>query len=166
MPDALTREALIAAATELHDAEGCSCDRKYLMSCHRMANAILRSGPAATTAATMPDATAPEALAAEWDAEATALLGELPMSGADSRAAGHANGLLVAAREARERLAPAWDALTSERNAARDGRDIALAEVARLRGLVAEILDWWWVPGSDMDGKVAEWREQAGLGAS
>lgn len=40
------RERLIAAATELHDREGCSCDRKYLMSCPNMANAILRSGPA------------------------------------------------------------------------------------------------------------------------
>lgn len=47
MPDALTREELIAAATVLHDEECRSCDRKYRMSCPNMANAILRSGPAA-----------------------------------------------------------------------------------------------------------------------
>lgn len=47
MSAAMTREQLIAAATELHDREGCSCDRKYLMSCPRMASAVLRSGPAA-----------------------------------------------------------------------------------------------------------------------
>lgn len=47
MTAAVTREELIAAATVLHDQEGCSCDRKYLMSCPQMANAILRSGPAA-----------------------------------------------------------------------------------------------------------------------
>ena len=46
MSAAVTREELIAAATALHDKEGCSCDRKYLMSCPNMANAILRSGPA------------------------------------------------------------------------------------------------------------------------
>jgi hypothetical protein len=56
MSAAMTREALIAAATVLHDEEGCSCDRKYLMSCHRMANAILRSGPAATASEAAPEA--------------------------------------------------------------------------------------------------------------
>lgn len=48
MTGAPTREALIAAATVLHDEECRSCDRKYRMSCPNMANAILRSGPAAT----------------------------------------------------------------------------------------------------------------------
>jgi hypothetical protein len=43
----MTRDELIAAATELHDLEGCSCDRKYLMCCPNLVNAILRSGPAA-----------------------------------------------------------------------------------------------------------------------
>lgn len=51
MADALTREELIAAATVLHDREGCSCDRKYLMSCPNMASAILRSGPVARAVA-------------------------------------------------------------------------------------------------------------------
>jgi hypothetical protein len=49
MGDAVTREELIAAAAELHDQEGCSCDRKYLMSCPRMASAILRAGSALRT---------------------------------------------------------------------------------------------------------------------
>ena len=47
MPD-LTREQRIAAATELHDREGCTCDRRYLMSCPRMAAAILRAPKEAT----------------------------------------------------------------------------------------------------------------------
>jgi len=46
----MTRDELIAAATELHDQEGCSCDRRYLMSCPNMANAILRAGAAAKAA--------------------------------------------------------------------------------------------------------------------
>ncbi len=48
----MTRDELIAAATELHDQEGCSCDRKYLMCCPKLANAILRSGAAARAANT------------------------------------------------------------------------------------------------------------------
>lgn len=39
-----TREELIEVATGLHDEGGCSCDRRYLMSCPNMANAILRAG--------------------------------------------------------------------------------------------------------------------------
>jgi hypothetical protein len=49
MSAALTREELIAAATELHDRECQSCDRKYRMSCPNMASAILRSGQVART---------------------------------------------------------------------------------------------------------------------
>lgn len=44
----MTRQELINKATELHDADGCSCDRRYLMSCPRMANAILQAGKGAT----------------------------------------------------------------------------------------------------------------------
>ncbi len=51
MPDALTREELIAAATVLHDEECRSCDRKYRMSCPNMARAILRAGPVARAVA-------------------------------------------------------------------------------------------------------------------
>lgn len=36
----LTREQIIAAATKIHDDGGCQCDRKYLMSCPRMASAV------------------------------------------------------------------------------------------------------------------------------
>lgn len=43
-PDGGTREQILAAATEIHDREGCRCDRKYLMSCSRLAAAILRCG--------------------------------------------------------------------------------------------------------------------------
>lgn len=39
-----TREELIAVATHLHDDTGCQCDPKYLMSCQRMAAAILQAG--------------------------------------------------------------------------------------------------------------------------
>jgi len=35
-----TREAIIAVATAVHDQE-CGCDPRYLMSCPRMAAAIL-----------------------------------------------------------------------------------------------------------------------------
>jgi hypothetical protein len=35
---------LITLATEIHNREGCNCDHRYLMSCTRMANAILRAG--------------------------------------------------------------------------------------------------------------------------
>lgn len=38
----MTREELIAAATKVHDREGCGCEPKYLMSCPRLVNAILR----------------------------------------------------------------------------------------------------------------------------
>lgn len=38
-----SREEIIAAATRIHDDEGCNCDRKYLMSCTRLAAAILRT---------------------------------------------------------------------------------------------------------------------------
>jgi hypothetical protein len=68
-----------------------------------------------TSCPARPEAATPvEALASGFDTEATALLGELPMSGADSHPAGRANGLLDAAREVRERLVPAWAALTAE----------------------------------------------------
>ena len=40
-PGAPTREERIAAAKVRHDATGCGCDPKYLMSCPRMAQAIL-----------------------------------------------------------------------------------------------------------------------------
>lgn len=39
----MTRGEIIAAAIEIHDREGCGCDRKYLMSCSRMVAAILRA---------------------------------------------------------------------------------------------------------------------------
>jgi hypothetical protein len=39
-----TRDELVAAATEIHDREGCACDRRYLMSCTRLAAAVLRAG--------------------------------------------------------------------------------------------------------------------------
>lgn len=42
----VTRDELIAAATELHDQECRSCDRKYRMSCPNMANAVTRAGEA------------------------------------------------------------------------------------------------------------------------
>lgn len=37
----LRRERIIAAATVIHDEQGCGCDRRYLMSCPRLAAAIL-----------------------------------------------------------------------------------------------------------------------------
>jgi hypothetical protein len=39
-----SREELIRKATEIHDQKGCHCDRKYLMSCPNLANAILQLG--------------------------------------------------------------------------------------------------------------------------
>jgi hypothetical protein len=39
--DILSRAELIAAATRIHDDQGCGCDPRYLMSCRRLANAIL-----------------------------------------------------------------------------------------------------------------------------
>lgn len=39
-----TREELIAEATRIHDEQGCGCDPKYLMSCPRLAQAILSLG--------------------------------------------------------------------------------------------------------------------------
>lgn len=42
--DKLTRQELIEVAASLHDEAGCSCDRRYLMSCPNMANAILQAG--------------------------------------------------------------------------------------------------------------------------
>lgn len=39
-----TREEILAAAKIEHDAAGCGCDPKYLMSCGRMAQAILAQG--------------------------------------------------------------------------------------------------------------------------
>jgi hypothetical protein len=42
--DKPTREELIEVATGLHDVTGCSCDRRYLMSCPNMANAVLQAG--------------------------------------------------------------------------------------------------------------------------
>jgi hypothetical protein len=36
-------DAIIAAATQIHDAQ-CRCDPRYLMSCTKMAAAILRVG--------------------------------------------------------------------------------------------------------------------------
>lgn len=85
----------------------------------------------APPAAPAPEAATPvEALGAGWEAEAAEALRDLPMSGADSRAAGHANGLLVAAREVRERLAPQWAALAAERDELRaliDAHQPALA---------------------------------------
>jgi len=44
----LTREELMAEATKIHDDGGCRCDPKYLMSCARMAMAILEAGKAET----------------------------------------------------------------------------------------------------------------------
>lgn len=44
MSTVTTREELIEVAAGLHDEGGCSCDRRYLMSCPNMANAILRAG--------------------------------------------------------------------------------------------------------------------------
>ncbi len=38
----MEREKLIAAATKIHDRKGCSCDRRYIMSCPRMAAAVLK----------------------------------------------------------------------------------------------------------------------------
>lgn len=38
-----TREQIIAAAKVLHD-QHCNCDPKYLMSCMKMAQAILAQG--------------------------------------------------------------------------------------------------------------------------
>ncbi len=46
-----TREEIIEAARRIHDREGCGCDRKYLMSCARMAAAILRARQSTTTEA-------------------------------------------------------------------------------------------------------------------
>ena len=40
------RKQIIAAATKIHDDGGCHCDRKYLMSCTRMASAILSTAKA------------------------------------------------------------------------------------------------------------------------
>lgn len=37
----MTREELIEAATKVHDDQGCGCDRRYLMSCPRLAAAVL-----------------------------------------------------------------------------------------------------------------------------
>jgi hypothetical protein len=45
----MTREELIARSTHIHDDAGCGCDPKYLMSCPRMAAAILEAGQAETT---------------------------------------------------------------------------------------------------------------------
>lgn len=36
-------ETLLADAKKLHDESGCKCDPKYIMSCSRMANAILQA---------------------------------------------------------------------------------------------------------------------------
>lgn len=36
--------AILAEALKLHDAEGCTCDRRYIMSCPNMAQAILKQG--------------------------------------------------------------------------------------------------------------------------
>lgn len=40
----LTREQILTKATEIHDETGCRCDRKYLYSCVRLAQAILEVG--------------------------------------------------------------------------------------------------------------------------
>ena len=48
-----SREALIAAAAEIHDGR-CGCDRKYRMSCPDMANAILEAGKRLREAAATP----------------------------------------------------------------------------------------------------------------
>lgn len=47
----LTREQIIAQATAIHDEQRCGCDRRYLMSCQRLAAAILglASPPTAPT---------------------------------------------------------------------------------------------------------------------
>ncbi|MEU4558394.1 hypothetical protein AB0F72_08390 [Actinoplanes sp. NPDC023936] len=49
----MTRDQLLAAATVIHDEQGCTCDRKYLMSCWRMAVAIV--GLASRTPADNPE---------------------------------------------------------------------------------------------------------------
>ncbi|MFI1197719.1 hypothetical protein ACH4T9_31285 [Micromonospora sp. NPDC020750] len=48
----MTRAELIAAATEIHNRDGCGCDPKYLTSCPRMAAAILQAGQQPTQAGT------------------------------------------------------------------------------------------------------------------
>lgn len=46
-----TRTLLVEAATAIHDEQGCSCDRRYLMSCPRLAAAILGLAASATSTA-------------------------------------------------------------------------------------------------------------------
>lgn len=38
----MTRDEILAKAREAHDREGCSCDPKYIMSCTKLVNEILR----------------------------------------------------------------------------------------------------------------------------
>jgi hypothetical protein len=35
------RAAILAEATRIHDEQGCTCDRKYLLTCSRLQRAIL-----------------------------------------------------------------------------------------------------------------------------
>ncbi len=37
----MTREQLVFTATRLHDETGCICDRRYVLSCPKLAAAIL-----------------------------------------------------------------------------------------------------------------------------
>lgn len=60
----LTREELIEVAAAAHDEAGCSCDRRYLMSCPKMTSAILQASrvkiPRARNPAASPIETADE----------------------------------------------------------------------------------------------------------
>jgi hypothetical protein len=40
----MTREEIVAEATRRHDATDCRCDRRYILSCPRMASAVLEMG--------------------------------------------------------------------------------------------------------------------------
>jgi hypothetical protein len=40
----MTREEIVAEATRRHNATGCRCDRRYIMSCPQMASAVLEMG--------------------------------------------------------------------------------------------------------------------------
>jgi hypothetical protein len=43
-PSTRSREEIIARARRVHDESGCSCDRRYIMSCPRMTAAVLAQG--------------------------------------------------------------------------------------------------------------------------
>ncbi len=45
---AVTRDEIVVIAKAIHDEHGCRCDQKYIMSCARMASAVLEASDRVT----------------------------------------------------------------------------------------------------------------------